>query len=305
MSRSIQPVRSAFVTSNGIRLHHLDWGGAGPALIFLAGSGNTPHFFDSIARRFTDRFRVLGLTRRAHGESDQPETGYDIPTLALDMVGFLDALGVDRASFAGHSYAGSEMVEVAIAHAQRVEKLVFLDALYEYEESDIELFGANPLLVRGAPPETFDSVEAYSLDFVTRYSQYRRLRSPRWDALLAHALEPTADGRFRERVRPSADRQLGMAHFMYRADWRTIRCPVLAIYAFQDAEWPLPDDATPELRDAVRAYTERFDREHKGRCIARARRDIQQARVVELRGASHYCFLDKEDTVVEAMRQFL
>jgi pimeloyl-ACP methyl ester carboxylesterase len=304
MSHAMQ-AGSAFVTSNGIRLHYLDWGGAGPALVFLAGSGNTPHFFDSVARRLADRFHVLGLTRRAHGESDQPETGYDVPTLALDIVGFLDALGLRAASFAGHSYAGSEMVELAIAHAERVEKLVFLDALYEYEDSDIELFGANPLVVSGPPPETFDSVAAYSLDFVTRYAQYRRLRSPEWDELMAHALERTPDGRFRERVRPPAEQQLGVAHFKYRADWRAIRCPVLAIYAFQDAAWSLPDDATPGLREAVQAYTERFAREHKGRCIARARRDIQKIRVVELRGASHYCFLDKEDTVVEAMRQFL
>lgn len=297
--------KSAFVEANGVRLHYLDWGGIGPALVFLAGSGNTPHFFDSIAKRLHDRFRVLGLTRRAHGESEQPETGYDIPTLARDIVGFLDALNVERASFAGHSYAGAEMIELAIAHPDRVEKLVFLDALYEYEKSDIRLYGANPLNVPGAPPETFDSVEAYSEDFTTRYAQYRRLRSPKWDALLAHALEPTRDGRFRERLGPKAAEQLGMAEFYYRANWQKISCPVLAIYAFQDAAWPLPDDASPELREAVRAYTERFDSEHKGRCIARARRDIENIQIVEMRGASHYCFLDREDDVVEAMRRFL
>ncbi len=304
MSKAAQP-SAAFVSSNGVRLHYLDWGGTGPVLVFLAGSGNTPHFFDSVAKRLNDRFRVLGLTRRAHGESEQPETGYDIPTLAKDIAGFLEALGIERASFAGHSYAGAEMIELAIAHPDRVEKLVFLDALYEYEKSDIELYGANPLNVRGAPPETFDSVEAYSEDFTTRYAQYRRLRSPKWDALMAHALERTADGRFRERLGPKAAEELGMAEFYYRADWQKISCPVLAIYAFQDAAWPLPDHASPELREAVRAYVERFDREHKGRCIARARRDIRNIHVVEMRGASHYCFLDREDDVVAVMRKFL
>ncbi len=304
MARS-ERVKSAFVEANGVRLNYLDWGGTGPALVFLAGSGNTPHFFDSVAKRLADRFRVLGLTRRAHGESEQPETGYDIPTLAKDVVGLLEALGIERASFAGHSYAGAELLELAIAYPERVEKLVFLDALYEYEKSDVELYGANPLNVRGVPPETFDSVEAYSEDFTTRYAQYRRLRSPKWDALLAHGLEQTADGRFRERHGPKAAEQLGMAHFYYHANWQKISCPVLAVYAFQDAAWPLPDDASPELREAVRAYTERFDREHKGRCIARARRDIKGIEIVEMHGASHYCFLDQEDRVVEAMCNFL
>lgn len=304
MSRGLQ-ARADFVASNGVRLHYLDWGGTGPALVFLAGSGNTPHFFDSAARRLTDRFHVLGLTRRAHGESEQPEMGYDIPTLARDIVGFLDALGIERASFAGHSFAGSEMVELAIAHPERVDKLVFLDALYEFEDSDLELYGANPLRAKNPPPETFESVEAYSEDFVTRYAQYRRLRSSRWDALMAHALEPAADGGYRERLRLHAARQLGMAHFEYRADWRAIDCPVLAIYAFQDAAWSLPDGASPELREAVRAHTERMDREYKRRCIARARRDIKNLCILELRDATHYCFLDREDEVVDAMRRFL
>ena len=138
-----------------------------------------------------------------------------------------------------------------------------------------------------------------------RYAQYRRLRSAAWDELLAHGLERTADGRFRERPGSKAADQLGTAQFYYRADWRAIRCPVLAIYAFQDAAWLLPDDASPELREVVRAYTERFDREHKGRNIARARRDIKDVRVVEMRGASHYCFLDREGDVVEELRRFL
>jgi len=55
--------RSDFVRVNGVlRLHYLDWGGEGPGLIFLAGYGNTPHFFDALAHAFTDHFHVLGLT---------------------------------------------------------------------------------------------------------------------------------------------------------------------------------------------------------------------------------------------------
>jgi hypothetical protein len=33
------PHKSDFVKVNGIRLHYLDWGGEGPALLFLAGMG--------------------------------------------------------------------------------------------------------------------------------------------------------------------------------------------------------------------------------------------------------------------------
>lgn len=297
--------RPMFVDAGGVKLHVLDWGGRGLALVFLAGFGNTAHFFDGVARRLTDGYRVLGFTRRGHGESDRPPSGYDVPNLARDIILALDALGIDRASFAGHSFAGCELVELATAHAERVDRLVFLDALYGFDERDLEVFKTDPQRVAGAPPESHASPAAYSLDFVTRYPQYRRLRSPRWDELLAHDLEQTPDGRFRERLAPEAAQEMGAGMFRHRPDWREIRCPVLAIYARQDAAWRLPEEGTEDMRRAVADFVERLDREHAQRYIARARAEIRDLEVVLLANTSHYCFLDGEDAVAGAMRRFL
>ena len=59
--------KDGFVPVNGIRLHYVDWGGAGPSLLFLTGLGDSAHSFDHLAVGFTDRFHVLGLTRRGRG----------------------------------------------------------------------------------------------------------------------------------------------------------------------------------------------------------------------------------------------
>ena len=66
---------------NGIRLHYLDWSGSGPTLLFLTGIGNNAHIFDGFAPRITDQFRVLALTRRGHGESDDLIVSEDRPCL--------------------------------------------------------------------------------------------------------------------------------------------------------------------------------------------------------------------------------
>jgi len=58
-----------------VRLEVLDWGGTGPALVFLAGYGNTGHVFDGFAPQFTRDHRVLAITRRGFGESSRPEEG--------------------------------------------------------------------------------------------------------------------------------------------------------------------------------------------------------------------------------------
>src|SRR6266436_870644 len=76
------PHKAGFTTANNVRLHYLDWGGAGETLLFLHGMGDTPHSYDDLAPKFTNQFRVLGLTRRGHGQSEIPETGYDTATLA-------------------------------------------------------------------------------------------------------------------------------------------------------------------------------------------------------------------------------
>jgi len=105
---NISNPKSDFVHVNGIRLHYLDWGGEGSTLIFLTGMGSSAYIFNKFAPRFTDKFRVLALTRRGQGDSDTPETGYDADTLIEDIRQFMDALDVEKAILAGHSLAGVE-----------------------------------------------------------------------------------------------------------------------------------------------------------------------------------------------------
>lgn len=62
------PHKSALVYVNGIHLHYLDWGGSGPALLFLAGVNCNAHQFDGFAPRFTEQFHTLALTRRGCGK---------------------------------------------------------------------------------------------------------------------------------------------------------------------------------------------------------------------------------------------
>lgn len=120
-----------FVTLNGIRFHYVDWGGRGEVMLFLGPLAGGAHVFDSLAPHFTDRFRVLGLTRRGTEPSAAPASGYDTDTLAKDIETFLDALDIDRAALVGYSIAGDEMTRFAGLHPQRTTQLVYLDATWD------------------------------------------------------------------------------------------------------------------------------------------------------------------------------
>jgi pimeloyl-ACP methyl ester carboxylesterase len=122
-------------TAPGVSLELLDWGGTGEPLVFLAGLGNTAHVFDDFAPQFTDRFHVIGITRRGFGASSQPDSGYDIETRVADLIAVLDTLHLSTANFAGHSIAGDELTGLAARRPERVRRLVYLDAAWDSPEA--------------------------------------------------------------------------------------------------------------------------------------------------------------------------
>ena len=112
----------------GVELEVLDWGGTGKAMVLLTGLGDNAHVYDQFAFQFTDFYHVIGITRRGYLPSSQPRDGYDLPTRAADDIAVLDALGIRKAVFVGHSVAGSELSELGSKYKSRVDKLVYLDA---------------------------------------------------------------------------------------------------------------------------------------------------------------------------------
>ena len=95
----------------GVWLEVLDWRGAHKrhTMVLLTGLGDNAHVYDQFAFQFTDNFHVIGITRRGFLPSSQPEHGYDVDTRARDDIAVLDALGISKAPFAGHSLSGSEL----------------------------------------------------------------------------------------------------------------------------------------------------------------------------------------------------
>lgn len=74
---AIDIAEEKFFFSKGIRLHSIDWGGEGKTLVLLAGLGDNVQIFSGLASKLSNDFRVVGLTRRGHGRSERPESGYD------------------------------------------------------------------------------------------------------------------------------------------------------------------------------------------------------------------------------------
>lgn len=128
--------RTSFVeVAPGVRLEVLEWSPNGLPLVLLAGATQTAHVYQDFAPYFTDRFRVIGITRRRHGASDAPGTAFGIADLTHDIVAVLDALAITSAHFVGHSFGGAELSDIATAYPDRIRKMVFLDGGWDFHES--------------------------------------------------------------------------------------------------------------------------------------------------------------------------
>jgi esterase len=111
-------------------LSFLEWGGAGrPVLCFLHGGSAHAHWFDRVAPAFTDRFHMIALDQRGHGESAWAKPpAYATENFAADLLGFVDALGLGQVALIGHSMGGHNAMSFSAWHPDRVRALVIIDS---------------------------------------------------------------------------------------------------------------------------------------------------------------------------------
>ena len=303
------PHSSSFVTVNGIRLHYLDWGGSGQTLLFLAGRGCNAHIFDHFAPRFTGQFRVLGLDRRGHGDSDHPETGYDIDTLVEDIRQFLDSLKIDRVILAGHSLAGIELSHFAALYPERVLQLVFLDAAYDYHcpeyKAMVENHPSRKIKIPGADQD-YHSIADYAAFIKFAYPSLGAIWGEVMDEHMLHEVEIDPQGKVVDRMSASIDQAIGATIFAYQPEFEKIRAPTLSVDAIKKSTYYISTEyMTSEQQAELIAYFDNVVQPWNLHSNAKFRREVPHAKIVEIPDGHHYCFIPQEDIVFNGMMSFL
>jgi pimeloyl-ACP methyl ester carboxylesterase len=120
---------SHFVEANGQRLHHLDWGTAGhEPLVMLHGIRLHAWVWGDFPRRQRERFHVLTLDQRGHGDSAwAPPTHYHLHDYYEDLRGVLEARGLAPVTLIGHSLGARVCLLYSYLHPERVRRLVLVD----------------------------------------------------------------------------------------------------------------------------------------------------------------------------------
>lgn len=113
--------------STGIRMHYAEQGEPrGEPVILLHGYSDSWFSFSRVLSPLSREAHVYALDMRGHGRSDKPDTGYGMSDLAADVIAFMDAKGIVRATVIGHSMGGLVAQQVALAAPKRVARLVLV-----------------------------------------------------------------------------------------------------------------------------------------------------------------------------------
>ena len=279
--RDKSPHKSEFVTANGIKMNFLDWGGTGEAVIMLTGFGNDAHIFDEIAPSFTDKFHVIGLTRRGFGETDRPASGYDTATRVEDVRAVMDAQKITRATLIGHSLAGDEMTLFASLYPKRVIKLVYLDAAYDRTKM---LTCADQLPPEIAPPAALRMLR-------------EAMDCPGWADIVVKDM-PAPDV---YNVQVSTMRSATK----YRPEYGKVKAPSLSIYADPEVA-QLPANLSEDTRKKLNIYWKEKRAPLSRASIEQFRKEMKNAEVVEIKGSTHYVFVGPyKDQVIKLVKDFL
>jgi non-heme chloroperoxidase len=122
-----QPRPATVALTTGVRLHYMEQGDPdGEVIVFVHGWPDSWYSFSRVLSQLPQRYHAYALDLRGFGRSDRPADGYTIDDHAADVVAFLEAAGVDRATLVGHSMGTFVARRAAQIAPDRVATLVLI-----------------------------------------------------------------------------------------------------------------------------------------------------------------------------------
>lgn len=125
------PARGRMIEVAGGAVHVVDTGprdAAGPPVVLIHGaSSNLESMRQPLGARLAEKHRVILVDRPGHGWSTRARIGDSTPDIQGRMIEqALEKLGIDRAVFVVHSWAGALGARMALDYPRRVAGLVML-----------------------------------------------------------------------------------------------------------------------------------------------------------------------------------
>ncbi len=242
----------------------------------------------------------MALTPRGCGQSGPAMDGYGIDRQIDDLVGFLDAMGIQRADFGGHSSGGGVVVRFANRYPERVDRIVTFDIVYSGVPDE---FGARmeQAIASKLGPQGPLSAESHR----ARFEAWELgVWSDGLEREFREQAEPQEDGSLRYRGRNSGW-QAAFVGDMRNGLYSEARVQHRALFfVAQDLDLNrVRQFSTTRQRDLLPMA--KAIREARRKQVKAFQRNGAHVQVIWLKNASHYLFVDNAQTVAKEMMRFL
>jgi pimeloyl-ACP methyl ester carboxylesterase len=111
----------------GVKIHYVE-AGSGPVVILLHGLGGNSSNWAFNINALAQSYRVIVPDQIGFGRSDKPLINYHVGTYVDFLDGLCKQLKIERASLVGNSMGGWVAAAYTLAHPEKVERLVLVDA---------------------------------------------------------------------------------------------------------------------------------------------------------------------------------
>ncbi len=114
----------SLIEVDGYTVHYVE-AGSGPAIVLIHGFGGHTYSYERMMANFARDHRVIAVDLKGFGYSERDaEDGMSHTGQVRMLKGLLDRLGVERATFVGHSMGGAVVQRFAATHPEMVNALV-------------------------------------------------------------------------------------------------------------------------------------------------------------------------------------
>jgi pimeloyl-ACP methyl ester carboxylesterase len=140
---------------SGPEIHYAEQGDPnGEPILFLHGYTDSSFSFSRLLPLLPAHVHSFALDLRGHGNSERPDCCYEVEDHVVDVVAFLAAVDLDRATVVGHSAGSFIARRVAETHPELVARLVLIgSAVTPLKQETRELQAAVHTLEDPVPAE--------------------------------------------------------------------------------------------------------------------------------------------------------
>ncbi len=261
--------QSSFVETNGINIHYERLGDGKQPFLLCHGITDNGCCMLRLGEYLANRFDVILVDARGHGQSDKPEEGYSSDHHADDLYGLIQALDLEKPIIYGHSMGARTTIRLAAKYPDMPKAVIIEDPVYiiPMTVADLE---AGRAWAEGMPDEirrwkTLSEAERLQMAEEAGHPDWRDVDKLEWA---------------KSRVQVSTNVfKMGGSMANIPDDFPLITCPVLVLKA----------DADEEIR-------------HKNETsIAK----IPQGKILHIKGAGHNVRRDNWAETIRNLDEFL